>query len=151
MSIHCIMKTLKQLEAIDVEKDLKEIISNKFDDLLKISFGITDNEMGNWNIRYDDTHWFPVCLKTPEIIEFIHPNDAWSYWAQQVIETELAVKYDATMFDEEYPRQDFKPIPDSHSTFRKFLETQMPQHSASWKKAIIEIEIAHLPAALKNL
>lgn len=149
MSIHCFMKMSKALNAEQLEQDLKDIIHRKFSDLLTIQSHTASNEICDWDIRFDDTHHFPVCLKTTEQIEFAHPNDFWSYWAQSVIEDELAIKYDAKMRDEDYPQEDFKPSPETHATFRKFLETAI-HHSPDWKKAIIEIEIARLPVELKK-
>lgn len=150
MSIHCFMKTLKKLYAEEVEKDIKEIAHKKFNDLLKITTCIKDNEICGWDVRYDETHGFPISLKTHENIDFTHPLDNWSKWVQVVFEDELAIRYDARMLDEEYPKQELKPEPEIHITFRKYLESTI-HHSSCWKKALIEIEIARLPEALKNL
>lgn len=149
MSIHCYMKTDKHLVAQEVEQDLKEIIHRKFNDLLKLECRVDENEICDWDLRYDDTHGFPVCLKTNGKLEFTHPDDAWSYWAQSVIEDELASKYNGKMKDEEYPQRDFKPT-ECRATFAKYLETTM-RHSKEWKQAIIAIELSHLPTELKKL
>lgn len=150
MSAHCFMRTEKRLVAKEVEQDLKDIIHNKFKDLLKLECHITDNEICDWDVRFDETHGFPVCLKTNEKLEFTHPDDAWSYWAQSVVEDELTVKYNGKMLDEEYTGE-FKPAPECHATFRKYLETSSHHHSKEWKQAIIAIELSHLPAELKKL
>jgi len=150
MSSHCYIKFNRNLVANEVEQDLKEIIHRKFNDLLKLSSHITKDEIRDWDLRYDDTHGFPVCLKTENRLEFTHPDDAWSYWAQSVIEDELSIKYNGKITDEEYPQQELKPQPECHITFQKYLET-MTHHSSEWKKAIIAIELSHLPAELKKL
>lgn len=150
MSSHCYMKISKRLVAQEVEQDLKEIIHRKFNDLLTLSARINENEICDWDIKYDDTHRFPVCLRTNDRLEFAHPDDAWSYWAQAVVEDELAIRYNAHMSDEEYPQQELRPRPECHVTFQKYLETAT-QHSSAWKKAIITIELSHLPAELKKL
>lgn len=150
MSLHCYMKTDKHLIAQEVERDIKEIICRKFKNLLTLKCYIADNEICDWDIRFDDTHGFPVCLKSNAGLEFTHPNDAWSYWAQSVVEDELTLKYSGRMSDEEYPQQEIKPISECHTTFEKYLETTM-RHSKEWKKAIIGIELSRLPAELKKL
>lgn len=150
MSVHCYMKTEKHLIAQEVEQDIKDIIHRKFKDLLKLERRINDNEICNWDVRYDFTHGFPVCLKTTGKLEFTHPNDAWSYWAQSVFEDELAVKYNGKMEDEEYPQREFRPAPECRATFQKYLETNT-QHSKQWKQAIIVIELYNLPEELKKL
>jgi hypothetical protein len=150
MSNHCFMKTKYTVSAQQKEQDLRDIVHNKFADLLEIRPHVCEGEICDWEVRFDDTHRFPVCLKTSEKIEFTHPHDFWSYWAQAVVEDELAIKYAAKMSDDEYPHQDIQPAPENHVTFRKFLETTI-HHSPNWKKAIIEIEISHLPDELKNL
>ena len=149
MSSHCYLKTNKHLVAQEVEQDLKEIIHRKFKDLLKLECHIVEGEICDWDVRFDDTHGFPVCLKTNDKLEFTHPDDAWSYWAQIVVEDELSVKYSGKMLDEEYPKQELHPTPD-HETFRKYLEATM-HHSKAWKQAIIAIELSHLPDPLKKL
>lgn len=141
------MKISKQLVAQQVEQDLQDIIHRKFKDLLKLSAHIAENEICDWDVRFDDTHGFAVCLKTGSRIEFTHPDDAWSYWAQAVVEDELNMKYNGIMSDEEYPQQD---MPQCHATFEKYLETTT-HHSKEWKKAIIAIELSKLPAELKKL
>jgi len=150
MSTHCFMKTEKHLMIQEVEQDLKDIIHRKFNDLLKLECHIVDNEICDWDVRFDLTHGFPVCLKTNEKLEFTHPDDAWSIWAQNVVEDELAIKYNAKMLDEEYPKQELRPLPECHKTFEKYLETTM-HHSRRWKQAIITIELSHLPLELKKL
>lgn len=150
MSSHCYMKTDKHLVAQEVEQDLKDIIHRKFKDLLTLQSHVDENEICDWDVRFDDTHGFPVCLRTNGKLEFTHPDDAWSYWAQSVVEDELTIKYSGKMSDEEYPKQEIKPSPECHATFRKYLESSM-RHSKEWKQAIIVIELSHLPAELKKL
>jgi len=150
MPTHCFIRTEKHLIAGEVEQDLKDIIHRKFKDLLRLECHISNNEICDWDIRFDQVHGFPVCLKTNEKLEFTHPNDAWSYWAQSVVEDELAIKYNGKMSDEEYPRQEIKPAPECHATFKKYLETTS-HHSKEWKQAIIAIELSYLPAELKEL
>ena len=150
MATHCFMKTKYFVNAQQIERDIKDIVHNKFADLLKVKANKCDGEICDWDVRFDSTHGFHVCLKTEEKIEFEHPHDFWSYWAQAVVEDELAIKYSAKMSDEEYPQQEMLPSPETHTTFRKFLESTI-HHSPNWKKAIIEIEISHLPNELKNL
>ena len=148
--LHCYVKTEKYLVAKEVERDLKDIIHRKFNDLLKLECHITDNEICDWDLRYDRTHGFPVCLKSNGKLEFTHPCDAWSYWAQAVVEDELTIKYNGRMSDDEYPQQELKPAPECHETFKKYLETAT-HHSKQWKQAIIAIELSQLPADLKKL
>lgn len=148
MSIHCYMKTDKHLIAKEVENDLKDIIQRKFNNLLKLECRISENEICDWDVRFDDTHGFPVCLKTNGKLEFTHPIDAWSYWAQAIVEDELNSKYHGCMSDEEYPQQDFKPA--CRMSFEKYLEGAT-HHSTDWKKALIAIELARLPVELKKL
>lgn len=150
MSAHCYMKIEKHLIAKEVERDLKDIIHRRFKDLLKLECHINEGEVCDWDVRFDPTHGFPVCLKNNDKLEFTHPDDAWSYWAQSVVEDELSLKYNGKMSDEEYPQQELKPAPECHETFQKYLETTM-HHSKAWKQAIIAIELSHLPAELKKL
>lgn len=150
MSAHCYIKIEKCLIAQEIERDLKEIIHRRFKDLLRLECHINENEVCDWDVRYDDTHRFPVCLKTNGKLEFTHPDDAWSYWAQSVVEDELAIKYNGKMSDEEYPQQELRPAPEIHENFTRYLEAAT-HHSSQWKKAIIAIELSHLPAELKKL
>lgn len=150
MSSHCFIKTSKYLEANEVEKDLKDIIHRKFSDLLKIETNVIDGEICDWNIIFDDVRRFPICLKNPNNLIFEHPDNSWAYWAQLVVENELAVKYNGRVTDEEYPQQEIKPLLKRHDSFRVFLEATI-HHSPQWKKALIAIEISYLPEALKKL
>lgn len=150
MSVHCLIKTEKYLIAKDIEEDLKDIIHRKFNDLLTLECHIADNEICDWELRYDLTHRFPVSLKDNKKLEFTHPYDAWSYWAQAVVEDELTIKYDGKMLDEEYPQKELKPAPECHETFQKYLEITT-HHSQQWKQALIAIELSRLPADLKKL
>ncbi len=150
MSSHCFIKTSKCLEANEVEKDLRDIIRRKFADLLKVEAHTVAGEICDWNIVFDELHKFPICLKTQNKIVFMHPDDAWSYWAQLVIEDELAIIYNGEMTDEEYPQQEVKPLPEQHANFKTYLESTI-HHSPEWKKALIQIEFSRLPEALKKL
>lgn len=147
MSSHCFMKTDKHLVAQEVEQDLKEVIHRKFKNLLTIECRIVEDEICDWDVRFDDTHGFPICLKTNGKLDFVYPDDAWSRWAQSIVEYELGRKYNCSIKDEEYPCRDF--IPTCHS-FENYLENSM-HHSKEWKKAIIAIELSHLPPELKKL
>lgn len=148
--LHCYVKTEKYLMAKEVEEDLLDIIHRKFHDLLKLECHIADNEICDWYIKYDSTHGFPVCLKNNKKLEFTHPIDAWSHWAQLVVEDELTIKYNGKISDEEYPQRELKPAPECHQTFRDYLEATT-HHSRQWKQALIAIELSHLPAELKKL
>lgn len=148
--VHCFMKITRQLQPNEVEQDIKDIIHNKFNDMLSITQEPISNSICMWNIGFDNKYNFPVCLKTNNQLEFMHPDNAWARWAQLIVEQELATKYkDVKVFDEEYPKKN--PILVQYETFIAFLESTMMHHSSNWKKAIIEIEISKLPEKLKNL
>lgn len=151
MQSHCSIKFNRHLEPNNIEQDINEIIHNRFNDILIVEAHIAPNEICDWNIKYDNTHNFNLCLKTNEIIELIHPLDIWDKWAQLIFEDELVAKYKAIISDEEYPQQVFEPFVKDHTTFIKYLENILSHHSLAWKQAIINIELANLPEALKNI
>lgn len=147
--MHCYIKTYRQLTSIDVEDTIRDIIHNKFNDLLKIECHLSNNEICDWNIKYNDIHGFNVVLKDSNQLIFGHPDNSWDYWAQLVIENELSIKYCGKILDEEYPKQELKPIFE-YPTFKTYLDTAM-KHSKQWKQALIAIELSWLPEELKNL
>jgi hypothetical protein len=150
MPLHCLMKASKQLQAKEIEQDLIDIVRRRFNGLLKITSNTLNNEVF-WNVGYDEVYNFPVCLlKTGQSIDFIHNDNSWSRYAQQVIEEELAQLYQCPLQDEEYPHNNLPP-PETHPTFRAYLETSLHHHSKNWRIAIIEIELSKLPLPLKKL
>lgn len=148
MPTHSLLKTKQNLDPIDVETSIKEIIHNKFDNVLKIIPYLNNNEY-RWDIRYDDTHRFLITIELPDKIDFEHPDDFFSLWSQIIFEECLVTKYNGQLFDEEYPNQKMSILYRKHNTFKQFLETML-QHSACWKQALILIELSHLPEPLKK-
>lgn len=149
MSLHCLLRTEKDLEEKQLEEDLKEIIHRRFEDVLNIIHCKKPNEICDWLIKYDDTHRFSLSLKEPHKIVFAHPDDFWSLWAQIVIEDELAAKYNCDMTDEGFPNQHLKPDFEHHKSFVRYLESTI-KHSPLWKQAIIQLEVSRLPDDLKK-
>ena len=147
--LHCFLKTLQHLEIIDVETTLKEIIHRRFNDVLTIKQYRHENELCDWIITFDALHNFPIMLKNHERLIFIHPDYNRAKWAQEIVENELALKYEADLTDEEYPQQDIKPALKTHDTFLHYLEDITSHHSKTWQKAIILTELSKLPEALK--
>lgn len=151
MPSHCFMNTEAAINPIELERDIKDIIHKKFNDLFKIESHFVKDEICDWTIKFDSIYYFPICLRAQNKIEFEHPDNYFLLWAQLVFEDELAVKYKAKMFDDAYPKDDIKPDFEHHITFRTYLETIMAYHSPQWRKAVIEIELSRLPDELKNL
>jgi hypothetical protein len=151
MFAYCLLTTPNYLEAAQVEHDIKEVITRKFNNVLTIEKYINKDEICDWNIVFDSTHWFPICLETHNTIKFQHPDDAFSYYCQFILEGNLAKKYNACFFDEEFPRKDLKLDTEYNCSFRNFLQNTLKYHSVAWKKAIIETEISRLPEELRKL
>jgi len=151
MPARCFMQTDALLTPEMIERDLMNIIHNRFNDLFRIEVHSTNGEICDWEIIFDSVYNFPICLRTEHKLEFMHPDNYFSLWIQLIFEDELAIKYNAKMTDEEYPRQEIKPDCEHHITFKKFLETIMTNHSKQWKDAIIAIELSYLPDELKKL
>ena len=142
--LHCFLKCEQVLCAEQIALDLAAIVRDRFNDVLAVRY-VAANE---WDIGFDSTHHFSVSLNNNKL-DFIHPIDKWSWWAQLLVEDDMAIKYSCSITDEEYPHTTLKPSPETHQTFRIFLDHTL-QHSPIWKKAITEIEIARLPDELKH-
>lgn len=151
MPARCFMQTDAMLSPEVIERDLKTIIYNRFNNLFKLEAHSKNGEICDWEIIFDNIYNFPICLKTQHNLEFTHPDNYFSLWAQLIFEDELAIKYNAKMFDEEYPKENIHPDCEHHATFKVFLETIMANHSKQWKDAIIAIELSYLPEELKKL
>ncbi len=151
MPSHCFMNTAATINPAELEQDIKVIIHNKFNDVFRIEPRIIKNEICAWKLVFDNVYNFPICLRAQNKIEFEHPDNYFSLWAQLTCEDELATKYNANMFDEEYPKVILKPNFKHHETFITFLETITLHHSPQWRKAVIAIELSYLPAELKAI
>jgi hypothetical protein len=149
MPTHCFLHTTKELDVVNVEKDIKNIIHKKFDDILAVEAHKEKDSIYGWEVRYDDVHVFPICLKTHKKLDFTHPSNLWACYAQFVFECEMMELYDGILFDEEYP-QDLLYITRAHATYMKYLEDIMSKHSGMWKQAVMQIELEHLPEKLKR-
>ncbi len=151
MPSHCFIKVRAALEPSTLEQDLVEIVARRFCGLLTIKRNSKPGEICDWTITFNEVYTFPICLKTADQIDLERPDNNWSRWAQLVIEDILAIKYDATITDQEYPKANIKPSPEIHSTFLTYLEATMTHHSPQWKEALINIEMSHLPYELRSL
>lgn len=147
--VHCVLETNNSLKAEEVEDDIRKFVKERFNGLLSVSTYQAPNEICDWFVKFDNAHNFGVALKTEHQLDFIHPDNAWSLFAQLTIEDALAIKYGCKIKDEETPNQELQPHPEQHLTFHQYLETTLRFHSPMWKKALIEIELSHLPKPLR--
>jgi len=153
MAICSFIKVNKELSIQGVEQDIKNIIHQKFLDLLDIEPHLLNNKMScDWIIKYDNIYEFSICLKTSRELEFPHSDNIWAAWAQFFIENRLASEYDAKILDEEYPHCSYEPFSKKVLTFEDYLKFDIfPNHSPEWKQILTDIEISSLPDALKRL
>jgi hypothetical protein len=119
MGNHGFVTTKKWLTGDRLEKDLKEIIEERFQN--KVPYTREDDyfEIG-FNYPWKFGCWIENCHK----VEFRNPNADWCWWAMAVIQNELALRYNGLISDEGVGEK-WKGVANKYPTFRNYIEARL--------------------------
>lgn len=106
MANHGYVKTKRKLTRDEVTKALKEINERRFKGLFDLSGPTPFQENKRefcWSFRFkqDDWLYFEVWKKEgAKTLEFRHPHGSFNFWAQCVVENDLALKFNGLITDD---------------------------------------------------
>jgi hypothetical protein len=169
MANHGFLTTRKQLTPEQVDRDIKEIIERRLGGIIKVTFDTykdepsKDGHWAGWQFKpkegtVKEGHFeFGAWLNSRRKMEFRHPHGEWSWWAQMILQQELALKYNGTISDEGVeerwkvtPRQIKKYFHYRDWVFRNCDQTQDVVRNATrheWAK----LELTYTPEPLRSL
>ena len=180
MANHSYVTTKKWMSVERVNDDLVDIMERRFKNIMKVD-GPQDYEgiLGSWLMKPDieseihhligeaaSLHWaFSVWLVTRRQLEFRHPHNELSWWAQNEIKIEFCHKYDGKIYDTGIDKK-WKPDPPPlHASYRSWIESKWTKPfnpdglPSDWTeerykevmKYFMNKEIQELPEELKGI
>jgi hypothetical protein len=164
------MTTRKQLTPDKVDRDIKEIVERRLGSIVEVTFETYTKEpvrgdyWAGWRfspkegtVKEGYRFEFGAWLNSRRKMEFRHPHGDWSWWAQMIIQDELALKYDGTISDEGVSER-WKVTPDKIKKYfhyrdwvtQRWAQTRNVALNVA-RRALAKIELACTPAPLRNL
>lgn len=178
MANHGFVTTRRILTPEAVNEDIREIVARRLKDEVTIEFRTlsalpkkTAHEgYESWDIW---ALWHFEPKKSPTIkepwhygfeawqmshrkLEFRHPHGEWAWWAQMIIQEELAYKYDGTVSDEGVEER-WKITPQilrKYQHYRDWVTKRWPRQTVAQKAAravMARIELMYVPEPLRSL
>lgn len=173
MANHGFLTTRKQLTPEGVDRDIKEILERRFRGAVTVEFhdsGLKEppkKEFAVWagwhfkpkegllkdGYRFEFSAW----LNSRRKMEFRHPPSDWAWWAQMIVQDELALKYDGTISDEGVSER-WKATPEKIKKYFHYRDWVTKRWGPTGniariaaRSALAKMELACTPAPLRNL
>lgn len=118
MANHGFVTTKKWLTGDRVEKDIKEIIEERFKNKVPIVRTEDSFEIG-FEYPWSFGCWVENCHK----VEFRNPMPDWCWWVMAVIQNDLAIKYNGLISDEGVNGY-WKGVQNKYPTFRLWVKAR---------------------------
>lgn len=179
MANHGYVTTRRKLTPEQVDQDIREIVKRRFKGEVEVEYEKLSekptkrrsegwefwNIWASWRFRpKSEELWkkfggeFSTWIMSHRKLEFRHPHGDWAWWAQMILQDELALKYGGTISDEGVSER-WKVTPHMIRKYRHFKNWVFRRWNQRHNKALpkekrdayMKMELDFIPEPLRSL